>query len=124
MTAKHILLLDDDPAITQLLSAKLRAARPGLRTTVAHDGSSGLQLARSTLPDLIVCDIDLGPGRKDGGDIAFELRNHPSTAAIPLVFLSSMILPGDMGERSGGAVMVSKLAGTEKIVRAILAALP
>jgi len=120
MSAKHILLLDDDPAITQLLAAKLSAAQPGLRTSVAHTARQGLQLARSGAPDLIVCDIDMGQGQMDGGDIAYELRKHPATSQTPLVFLSSMILPGDMGERSGGAVMLSKMAGTDKIVRTIL----
>jgi len=121
MADKHILLLDDDPAVTQLLSAKLIAH--GVRTSVAHTSRQGLQLARTTAPSLIVCDIDMGEGQMDGGDIAYELRNHASTRQTPLIFLSSMILATDMGERSGGAMMVSKMAGTEKIVQTILAEL-
>ena len=122
MSDKHILLIDDDPAITQLLSARL-ATKPGIRTSAANTSRQGLQLARSTLPDLIVCDIDMGAGQMDGGDINYELRNHPATQAIPVILLSSMITPADMGERSGKAVMVSKMAGIDQIIAAILAQL-
>jgi two-component system alkaline phosphatase synthesis response regulator PhoP len=117
----HVLLLDDDPAITQLLAARLKTH--GVHCTAAHTSKAGLQLARSEAPDLIVCDIDMGEGQQDGGDLAYQLRNHPATQRIPLMFLSSMITPADMGARSGGALMVSKLAGIDRIIETILAEL-
>lgn len=119
-TSKHVLLIDDDPAITQLLGTRLRT-HAGLRISTANTSRLGLQLARAAVPPhLIVCDIDMGQDQMDGGDITYELRRHPQTEHIPVILLSSMITPADMGERSGNAVMVSKMAGTDRIVAVIL----
>ncbi|MCB8983175.1 MAG: response regulator transcription factor [Ardenticatenaceae bacterium] len=51
----HILLVDDETAITENLAPLL--ARAGFRVTTAGDGRAALQLAQNQHPDLIVMDV-------------------------------------------------------------------
>jgi CheY-like chemotaxis protein len=115
-----ILVIDDDPAVTTLLKAKLDAA--GCATTTVNDAATATAAARALKPDLIVCDIDLGDAC--GGEIAQELGTDRRTGAIPVVFLSSMVSPEDMIKRPGGRKLISKQIKTPEIIERILRELP
>lgn len=78
-TAK-ILLIDDEPSITELLTAYLRPE--GYEVHTASDGPSGLKAARAIRPDLIVLDIML-PGM-DGVELLTRLRRESQTYVIML----------------------------------------
>ncbi len=78
-TAK-ILLIDDEPSITELLTAYLRPE--GYEVHAASDGPSGLNAARAVRPDLIVLDIML-PGM-DGIELLTRLRRESQAYVIML----------------------------------------
>lgn len=79
MTSK-ILIIDDEKSILNLVSAYLRPEGYELQT--ARDGRSGLQLARTFKPDLIVLDIML-PGM-DGLELLAHLRRESDVYVIML----------------------------------------
>ena len=54
-TQAHILLVDDDPGITEHLSRILE--KGGFRVTVASDGEMALELVQTLRPDLVLLDI-------------------------------------------------------------------
>lgn len=112
-----ILIIDDDPAVTKLLKAKLEA-RPGVRAETTNVPSEGLDLALTLMPDIIVCDIDMEEG--GGGAVAHTIGSQPATADIPIVFLSSLVRPEDMTLRSGGRRLISKQIPISEIITAIL----
>lgn len=58
----------------------------GFETITAENGASGVEQSRQHVPDLVICDINM-PGL-DGYGTLKAMREHPSTAAIPFVFLS------------------------------------
>jgi DNA-binding response OmpR family regulator len=66
----HILVVDDEPHITEIVAAYL--AREGHRVDTTDDGDQALALARSTRPDVLVLDVML-PGHS-GFEILRELR--------------------------------------------------
>jgi DNA-binding response OmpR family regulator len=78
----HILVVDDDPAIRQLLSEYLSGS--DLRVTAVPDGAAMRAALGSGGIDLIL--LDLGTGAEDGIDLASRLRGE---SAIPVVMLSS-----------------------------------
>lgn len=123
MTDRCVLLIDDDESVTRLLAARLNALA-GIEALAVHDANQGLAEARARQPALIVCDIDMGATAGSGGDIAYALRNDARTASIPIVFLSAIVTPDDMGEAAGGYFMISKRIGAAKIVAAIVGQLP
>ncbi len=78
----RILVVDDEPAITDLLSYNLRKAHYDV--LVAADGRTALDLARGAAPDLILLDIMI-PGL-DGLDVCRELRK---TSRVPVIMITA-----------------------------------
>lgn len=81
----RILLIDDNPDMLQTLNALL--LMEGHEVTTAEDGESGLEIIRTTGPDLVLCDIGL-PGLLDGYAVARAVRADPHLATMNLVALS------------------------------------
>jgi DNA-binding NarL/FixJ family response regulator len=59
----------------------------GFAVSRAEDGQRGLELARSHVPDLILCDVMM-PGL-DGHGVLKALRADSATATIPFIFLTA-----------------------------------
>jgi CheY-like chemotaxis protein len=97
--AVRILIIEDNPTHLELMSYLLRAA--GHTLYAAADGAEGIECARRTNPDLIVCDMRLP--RLDGYEVAQRLKNDPVLRAVPLVAVTSyaMVEDRDMAMASG-----------------------
>lgn len=112
---KHlILLIDDDPAVRDLLPRALE--RPDLHIETAADGASGLELARLLMPDLIILDI-LMP-EIDGWTVLSELKTSNDTAAIPVILLT-IADDAKRGVLLGAAEMLNKPADLDRLERQI-----
>ncbi len=94
MTAR-ILIVDDVPANTKLLQAKLSAEYYQVQT--AQDGFEALSLAHSWQPDLILLDVMM-PGM-DGYQTCRRLKADHLTTHIPVVMVTAL---GDATERLRG----------------------
>ena len=77
-----VLVVDDDPTVTEVLSRYLE--REGIDVRVAATGEEALRLADGVPPDLVVLDLML-PGIT-GMDVLRRLR---ATVAVPVVVLSA-----------------------------------
>ncbi len=90
MTAR-VLVIEDNPASLELMIYLLES----LGHTALHtrDGEEGIYIARTQLPDLILCDVQL-PGI-DGHEVCRQLKSHPASCAIPLVALTACAMVGD-----------------------------
>jgi len=75
-----ILVVDDEPSITNLVSAYLKPE--GYEVFVASDGNAGLKAARSFKPDLVILDVML-PGM-DGIELLSRLRRESDVYVIML----------------------------------------
>lgn len=82
----HILLIEDDPMLTELYQTKLEM--DGFQTTVATDGETGLKQAKKLKPDLILLDIMLP--KLNGFAVLKELKANRGTAAIPVIVLTNL----------------------------------
>jgi DNA-binding response OmpR family regulator len=82
MTAHKILIVDDEPAVTDLLAYNLR--KSGYDLLVAADGREALRLAKQGNPDLIL--LDLMIPEIDGLDVCRELRK---TRAVPIIMITA-----------------------------------
>ena len=99
--ASRILLVDDDPAIHDLLGDEL--ARLGYVVDHARSGREGLDLARRQRPDAVV--LDLMMPDLSGFEVADALHEDGLTAHVPIVVLTSKDL--DHRER---ALLQGKIA--------------
>ncbi|MBK8162924.1 MAG: response regulator [Gammaproteobacteria bacterium] len=97
---RTLLYVEDNPANLMLVE-DLIARRPDIRLLSAKDGNRGVELARSSRPDVILMDINL-PGIS-GIKAMRILAEDPSTAHIPVIALSANAIPRDIekGLRAG-----------------------
>ena len=80
MNGQTILVVDDEPSISEVVTLYLR--RAGYQVRVAHDGTAALAELEAALPDLVVLDLML-PG-VDGMEITRRLRAVGDTPIIML----------------------------------------
>jgi two-component system alkaline phosphatase synthesis response regulator PhoP len=101
-----VLVIDDEEAIRMLCRVNLAAS--GIEVLEAPEGSTGLELARSERPDLILLDVMM-PGL-DGWEVARRLAADPATREIPVVFLTARAGQDDrhLGEEAGAVGYVVK----------------
>jgi signal transduction histidine kinase/AmiR/NasT family two-component response regulator len=90
---RSVLYVEDNPANLMLVE-DLMARRPDIRLLSARDGISGIEIARASLPDVILMDINL-PGIS-GIRALRILADDPATAHIPVVALSANAMPRDI----------------------------
>jgi DNA-binding response OmpR family regulator len=83
--ATRVLVIDDEAPIRLLCRVNLEAE--GMEVIEAADGPSGLEQARTAMPDVILLDVMM-PGL-DGWQVAEELLDDESTSGIPIVFLTA-----------------------------------
>jgi two-component system phosphate regulon response regulator PhoB len=83
--AATILVVEDEPAIQELISYNLELA--GHRALRAENAEQALDMVRSALPDLVVLDWML-PGMS-GIEFARRLRTDKRTQSVPLIMLTA-----------------------------------
>ena len=86
-----ILLVEDNEMNRDMLSRRL--ARKGHEVVVGVDGQSGVDMAGSERPDIILMDMSLPV--IDGWEATRRLKAAPETAAIPVIALTAHAMASD-----------------------------
>ena len=82
----RILVIDDDSSITMFLNILLTIYE--MQVMVANDGATGIELARTASPDIIL--LDLMMPVIDGWKVVHKLREDTKTADIPILVVSAV----------------------------------
>lgn len=90
---KHLLLVEDDPDIANLVSLVLGDVA-GYVVKACASAQEALEAAPSFRPDLILLDVMM-PGA-DGVSTLKSLRRLQATCETPVVFMTAMAEPGDL----------------------------
>lgn len=117
----NILLVEDEPAIQELIAANLN--RAGHHVVRASDAESAQRIVREALPDLILLDWML-PGAS-GIEFARRLRADERTRAIPIIMLTARGEEQDkvMGLETGADDYITKPFSPRELVARIKAVL-
>ena len=91
IVSARILIIEDNPTNMELMVYLLTAF--GYTPLMASDGASGLETARQSKPDLIICDIHLP--RLDGHGVLQALKQDPALRAIPVLAVTALAMVGD-----------------------------
>ena len=89
--ANHILIVDDEEDICQILSYSLQAA--GYQTSVAHSAEDALALIEQSAPDLLLLDIMMEG--LSGTDLA-KLLQERNLLTFPIIFLTALTSESDV----------------------------
>ena len=85
MSSYKILIIEDEPEMRRNLATLLRLEH--FQPLTAEHGRAGVDLARTEVPDLILCDVMMP--ELDGLGVLQALRESPATEAIPFIFLTA-----------------------------------
>ncbi|HMU94615.1 MAG TPA: GAF domain-containing protein, partial [Anaerolineales bacterium] len=91
----HVLVVDDDPHIPDMLKQILPASEFDLRS--AEDGVQGLEAIAMSVPDVLLLDIMMP--RLDGFGVIKRLRANPATRELPIIVISAKELTDDEAAR-------------------------
>ena len=87
---KRVLVIEDDETARRLLEDYLTAR--GYDVVAATNGADGLDLARESKPDVVLCDVLLP--RKSGFEVCFELKRRSAERPPPVVLMSAILQGG------------------------------
>jgi DNA-binding NtrC family response regulator len=87
----HVLIVDDEPAISKALATAL--TRAGFRVSTALSGETAMTVVRGQEVDALVVDLRIGDLR---GDALFEL----AAATQPHLRKKTLFTTGDISERA------------------------
>jgi DNA-binding response OmpR family regulator len=120
MDRPHILVIEDDASVCELLYACLDKA--AYRVNVAQTGESGLTMLEEDRPDLVVLDLTL-PGMS-GLDVCRSMRQDPWMSKMPVLMLTGRAEEDDIvtGLEIGADDYMTK-PFTAKVLRARVQAL-
>jgi len=109
-----ILVIDDEPEITDIIETFLESA--GYQVRSENSSMMGIERAKTFLPDLILLDIMMP--LMDGYEICRELKKSEKTQNIPVVFLTGKDARSDEGKsfKVGGVLYVKKPFSCERLL--------
>ena len=113
-----VLVIEDEVAIARLIATYIE--KMGYRAVMAYSARDGFDQAVRLQPDLITLDV-LMPDL-DGFALIQQLKQHPVTAHIPVIFLS-IVQDKQQGLRLGASAFLTKPIDERKFyetVRALL----
>lgn len=92
---QKILVIDDEEPLRKLI--RMALTKQGFEVLETDNGDTGISLAKSHLPSLILCDVRMS--KVDGYMTLNALRKDPVTAAIPFILMTGR--PDSAGMRQG-----------------------
>jgi len=112
-----ILIIEDQPQMRKNLATILEME--DFQVVTAADGLSGMEVARSERPDIVICDVMM-PGL-DGYQVLAKLRAEPAMATLPFIFLTAKGDKADLrsGMNLGADDYLTKPVSREDLLAAI-----
>ncbi|MDB5602481.1 MAG: sensor hybrid histidine kinase, partial [Xanthobacteraceae bacterium] len=110
-TGLTVLVVDDDPAVHEVLSATL--AREGYRLLHARDGAEALDILRKTPPDIVTLDVMMP--KIDGWSVLGMMKSDPELERIPVIMLT-IVDDRNLGYSLGAAEYMTKPIDRARLV--------
>jgi CheY-like chemotaxis protein len=114
---KKILIIEDERKIALALGVRLRAN--GYQAILANEALEGVTMAVEHTPDLIISDILMPLG--GGFSVMERLLNLPTTATIPVIFITASKQPGlkEKAEELGAVALFEKPFEAEELLKVV-----
>jgi CheY-like chemotaxis protein len=100
----HVLIVDDDAAMRELLVYLLARAYVDATVTEAANGAEGLRAALAQRPDLVISDYHMPV--MDGMELVRTLRSQGAT--MPILMLSSEPSIAKAAQQAGASAFLAK----------------
>jgi len=113
-----LLVADDLVPIRQMV--RITLSTQGWTIVEAKNGNEALDLVRSEKPDLVLLDVDMGPG-PNGFDVCRQIKADEATKDIPVVMLTAHESDSDraIGFAAGATQYLTKPFGPLELIDTI-----
>ncbi len=98
-----VLVVDDDPAVHDLLSTTL--VKEGYRVLHARDGAEALEILRKTPPDIVTLDVMMP--KVDGWSVLGIMKSDPALDHIPVIMIT-IVDDRNLGYKLGASEFMTK----------------
>ncbi|HVU50842.1 MAG TPA: response regulator [Polyangia bacterium] len=111
-----LLLVDDDPDLTELLAALLEGA--GHTVRVARDGEEGLALVEARQPDVVLLDVEMP--RLTGPEMTYRMFVHDvGQEKIPILLMSGVANLARVASLVGTPYFLAKPYAFDAVLRLV-----
>ncbi|TMC74798.1 MAG: response regulator [Chloroflexi bacterium] len=113
-----LLVADDLVPIRQMV--RITLSTQGWTIVEAKNGNEALDLVRPEKPDLVLLDVDMGPG-PNGFDVCRQIKADEATKDIPVVMLTAHESDSDraIGFAAGATQYLTKPFGPLELIDTI-----
>ena len=115
--ARHVLLIEDEPNITEAIRFLL--SRDGWTVDTHANGADAVKVIRAASPDLVILDVML-PG-KSGMEILRDLRDIDELRDMPVLMLTArgQMRDREMAEKAGASRFMTKPFSNAEVLSAV-----
>lgn len=108
----EVMIVEDNPSVMNLMSSILGQK---YHLIYAGNGEDAIQIARESIPDLIVTDVMMP--QMDGVELCRLIRNDPLTSHIPIIMASARVTDEDRvrGIKAGADAYIVKPVNDEEL---------
>ena len=119
----RILVVDDEPSVTQWLAETIRSRHPDYEVVEAHDGFAAGELVGSLRPDVVILDLRM-PGL-DGFEVCRRIKANEATSGMAVIAITAY--PSPEAERRalecGASAYLTKPLDVPVLLKKLAAAL-
>ncbi len=117
MNRPRVLVIDNEPGVQKLVKVNLTAS--GYEVLVTGDGETGLKLARSERPGLILLDLRM-PGMS-GWDVLKALKADSQLHNIPIIVMTASVRTNQEGSalHEGATAYMTKPFAVEELLNQV-----
>jgi len=110
LSIEHILIVDDDPRMINLLPRMFQSLGQSFKIARAYNGRMGLEKMRQQCPDLVL--LDLSMPEMDGFAMLEQLKADEELCEVPVVLISAHTrTPDEERQLSGKMMFISSQTG-------------
>jgi len=119
----RVVIVDDEPAITQLIAWAIKAAMPEREVVEAHDGFRAGTIVATLRPDVVILDLKM-PGM-DGYEVCRLIKTQDSTKQTDVLAMTAFPSPESIRKimDCGARVCLTKPLNMEALLNEIKASL-
>jgi CheY-like chemotaxis protein len=116
---KRILVVDDEPSITQMITRAVKRSHPELEVGEAHDGFKAGTMVATFKPDVVILDLKM-PG-VDGFEVSRMIKSQQATQHIEILAMTAY--PSSASEKRvmdcGARICLNKPLDMEGLIKEI-----
>jgi CheY-like chemotaxis protein len=119
----RVVIVDDEPAITQLIAWAIKAALPDCEVVEAHDGFRAGTIVATLKPDVVILDLRM-PGM-DGYEVCRLIKTQESTRQADVLAMTAYPSPENVQKimDCGARVCMAKPLNMEALLTEVRASL-